>query len=286
MLISQNLKIVRPTFGRSLTAWRRAARALVVASGLAGLAVAWALPAGADSIVQGYKSDQNLAIGTIVALDKADNSKVVPAPAKEPARVYGVVIDPRAAVVSLSQAGQNVYVATGGTGAYPVIASDEAGPIKTGDYLSLSNIDGIAAKATATETYGLGRALSAFDGKSGVLATTNTGHHLGLVSLSLTIGKNPLSSSLKVPGPLRTAGEAIAGKTVSPTRLYLALLIFMVAIIAGVSLLYSSIRAALTALGRNPLNRQSIFRGLYQAIGLGVMIFGLGLFGVYLLLKL
>ncbi len=257
---------------------------VVVVFGLLVLA-GYSVQVLADTAVSTYKSDLPLEIGLIVALDQKDPTKAIAAPARDPSRLYGVVVDPRSAPVTLSQTGGgSTYVATSGN--YPLITSDENGPIKAGDYISLSSLDGIAAKATDSQNYSLGRALSNFDGRNGVISTTTSGHHLGLVQTQIAPGKNPLAGSVHVPGALRSAGDSIAGKPVSTVRLYLALLIFAIAVIAGASLLYSSIRAALTAIGRNPLSQHTILLGLYQAIAIGLAIFGLGLFGVYLLLKL
>jgi len=50
--------------------------------------------------------------------------------------------------------------------------------------------------------------------------------------------------------------------------------------------LYSGIRNALIAIGRNPLSKKSIFRGLLEIILTGFIILIIGLFAVYLLLKL
>jgi hypothetical protein len=46
------------------------------------------------------------------------------------------------------------------------------------------------------------------------------------------------------------------------------------------------VRSSMIALGRNPLSRKSILRGMFQVIITSIIIFICGLFGVYLLLKL
>ena len=55
--------------------------------------------------------------------------------------------------------------------------------------------------------------------------------------------------------------------------------------IAG-SLIYSAVRSSLIAIGRNPLSKKSIIRGLFQVVIIGLMVFLSGIFGVYLLLRL
>ena len=55
--------------------------------------------------------------------------------------------------------------------------------------------------------------------------------------------------------------------------------------IAG-SLLYSGIRSSVISIGRNPLSKESITKSLLQIILTSIIIFLIGLFGVYLLLRL
>jgi hypothetical protein len=60
-------------------------------------------------------------------------------------------------------------------------------------------------------------------------------------------------------------------------------------VIAGAvsgSLIYSGIRSGMIAIGRNPLSKKSIVRGIIQVVIVGLIIFLVGVFGVYLLLKL
>jgi hypothetical protein len=51
-------------------------------------------------------------------------------------------------------------------------------------------------------------------------------------------------------------------------------------------ILYSGVRNTLISIGRNPLSKKTIYKGLIQIILMGLIIFITGLFGVYLLLKL
>jgi len=50
--------------------------------------------------------------------------------------------------------------------------------------------------------------------------------------------------------------------------------------------LYGGIRSSIISIGRNPLAKKSIVRGLIQVITVGVIILVIGLFSVYLLLRL
>jgi hypothetical protein len=100
----------------------------------------------ADTIVRGFKAKGALQPGLIVSLDKQSSDSVVVTAGNDAAHIYGVVIDPSQAPVTVQQKDQQVFVATGGN--YQVLVSNQNGPIKTGDYVSISRIDGIGAKAS------------------------------------------------------------------------------------------------------------------------------------------
>jgi hypothetical protein len=85
---------------------------------------------------------------------------------------------------------------------------------------------------------------------------------------------------------LRRAGEIIAGKPVSPVRVYMALLIVAVTGAIAASLTYSAVQSGLLAIGRNPLGKSAIIKGMFQVVIIALMVFIAGIFGVYLLLKL
>ena len=72
---------------------------------------------------------------------------------------------------------------------------------------------------------------------------------------------------------LRRASELIAGKPVNPVRVYLSLVILAMAALISGSLIYSAVRSALIAIGRNPLSKKSIIRGLFQVVLIGLMVF-------------
>ena len=61
--------------------------------------------------------------------------------------------------------------------------------------------------------------------------------------------------------------------------------LFAAAAVSG-ALIYSGVRSGMIAIGRNPLSKKSILRGIVQVIIVAITIFLIGIFGVYLLLKL
>ena len=253
--------------------------------------------AGAQAVVQSYSSDTSLSPGMIVQLDTKDSSKVSPATQNTVDRLHGVVVSPNDAPVSLqnSTTSQQYYVATNGT--YQVLVSDQNGAIQKGDYIAVSSLAGVGMKAEGTQTVVLGKALNDFDGSTNVEGTTtltlNNGKkttvHLGKVSIDISIAHNPLyqpSTSSELQDQLQKFGESIAHKPVSLAHIYISIAILLAAVGISSTMLVTGVRTSLVAVGRNPLARAHIIRGLIQVTFTSLIIFLVGVFGVYLLLKL
>lgn len=247
--------------------------------------------------VQGYSADSPLDNGTIVQLTGKESNRVKISTQSELQNMFGVTVDRNQLSVTLSNGGleNEVFVAASGT--YNVLVSTQGGPIATGDYVTLSSINGVAMKAGTEEKTIFGRANAPFDGKGVTLGDSTLKDAagktiktvaLGQVPVTIDIKKNPNEKSTKVEAPdwLKRVGQAIAEKEVSPIRIYLSLGITAVSIIAAIAILYSGVRSGIIAIGRNPMTKKSIFRALLEIILTSILILIIGLFAVYLLLKL
>lgn len=248
--------------------------------------------------VQGYAADSPLQYGTIVQLTDGAATKVEPASSKDLDRMYGATVDPHELSITISDATltNEAYVATSGT--FNALVNTQNGAIKAGDYVTLSAIDGVAMKAGTYEDQKtvFGRAAGSFDGKSNSLGTSTLKYSdgssqtvaLGIIPVAINVQRNPNEKSTKanLPPALQKLGQAIADKPVGPLRIYLSIGITGLSIMIALVTLYSGIRNALIAIGRNPLSKKSIFRGLLEIILTGFIILIIGLFAVYLLLKL
>jgi hypothetical protein len=211
--------------------------------------------------------------------------------------MFGVTVDKNKLAVTLSNGSlQNeVFVAPSGT--YDVLVSTQGGPITAGDYITLSSINGVGMKAGIVEKTVFGRANAAFNDKTVTLGSaalkdttgkTDKTVKLGLIPVTIDIKHNPndVSTKAKVPEFLERIGKAIAEKEVSPVRIYLSMAITAVSIIAAIAILYAGVRNGVISIGRNPMSKKSIFRALIEIILTTILILVIGLFAVYLLLKL
>lgn len=247
--------------------------------------------------VQGYASDTPLDNGTIVQLTGKESNRVKIATQKELQNMFGVVVDRNQLSVTLTNEGlQNeTFVAASGT--YNVLVSTQGGSISPGDYVTLSSLNGVAMKAGTEEKTVFGRANGTFDGKGVTLGTstlkdttgkTNKTVTLGSVLVTIDIKKNPNDKSTEVDifEQLKRVGQQIAEKEVNPIRIYLSMAITAISLVAAIAVLYSGVRNSIISIGRNPMSKKSIFRALLEIILTSVLILIIGLFAVYLLLKL
>lgn len=246
----------------------------------------------AQSVTQGYGTDEVLQRGMIVGLKQDDPKKVESLNIDSLDRILGVVVDANDSPITISDQDEKVFVAT--IGRYDILVSDQEGVISAGDYITASSLNGIGMHATYEQSDIVGRALGGFNGRDSVVGTSTLTDtkgqtrtvNIGRVEADIGISKNPIAKSAAVtPEWLGKIGQAIAGKSLSPARIYISAAIFVIgAFIAG-AVLYTGIRSSLIAIGRNPLSKKSVMRGLLQVIFTSLIVFIISVVGVYLLLR-
>lgn len=247
--------------------------------------------------VQGYSAERPLDFGSIVELADRDKRQVRVASQKELTNMFGVVVDPQQLPVRLSSGNleNETYVAVSGT--YNVLVSTQGGAIAAGDYITISSLKGVGMKAGTDEASVFGRAVTRFDDSSVSRGTAEvkdvngaviSNVKLGSVPVTIEIQKNPNQKSTKVnvPEVLERVGQAIAEKEVSAIRIYISMAITAVSLITALVVLYIGVRSSVISIGRNPMSRKSILRALFQVILTSALILVIGLFAVYLLLRL
>lgn len=248
----------------------------------------------AQTVTEGFNSDQTLQRGMLVKINKEDPNKVEAVSESVAAESYGVVIGANDSPITLSEEGQSYFVAT--VGVYEALVSTQQGPITKGDYIAVSSIDGIGMHANASDETVVGIALSDFDGSKNIVSTPKLKKSdgseeqlaVGRVSMDIKTRQNP---SFKAPEPdvptvLRNFSRTVAGKEVSAFRAYTAVFVFLLTGSIAASLLYGGVRTGMISIGRNPFGKKSITRAMFQVIISGLIIFIVGLIGVYLILRL
>lgn len=247
--------------------------------------------------VSGYAADQQIDNGRIVALDGEGSKKVKVAEQAQLQSMFGVTVSRTELPLTLSNEDlQNeVFVAVSGT--YDVLVSTQGGPIEAGDYVTISSINGVAMRADEEVATVFGRANQPFDGTGVTLGQSTLKNvngeetdtvSLGSIPVTIDIRKNPniLSTEANLPEFLQRLGQQIAEKEVNPIRIYLSMAITFISIITAIVILYAGVRNGVVSIGRNPMSKKSIFRALLEIILTAALVLIIGLFAVYLLLRL
>jgi hypothetical protein len=246
------------------------------------------------TIAQSYNAGPEVLAGMIVGLQSKDQRTVVPLKSEDIHNMTGVVVpiaDANIVLTPPAVTNQQVLVASGGR--YELLVSNQNGAIKAGNYITISALDGIGMKAGPQQAEVIGRALGDFDGKSGVIDTEQLNSTLGNkttvavghIPVDIRLAPNPLyQSSSTLPDFLAHAANSVAHKDVQPFRVYLSLTVLLATIFITAVMFYGGIRGGIIAIGRNPLAKGAISRGLLRAVAIGLVVFAIGILGAYVIL--
>ena len=250
-----------------------------------------------SAVATTYSADASVQQGMVVQLKDKAPSFVVPLSSTSTSKILGIVVpNNNVAIVLTPQTvtQQQVLVAT--TGKFDVLVSNQNGPVKVGDYLAISSIDGVAMKAGILDQQVIGKAASNFTGSANVISSLQlkdqlgktTSVAIGRVVVDISISHNPLNQKTVdfMPAFMLNLAQSVANKSVSVARIYLSSVIIILATVVTSIMLYSGIRSGMIAVGRNPLSRGSIIKSLIQTVIAGLIVFIAGILAVYLLLKL
>ncbi|MET0779877.1 MAG: hypothetical protein ABWY71_03510 [Candidatus Saccharimonadales bacterium] len=262
---------------------------------VAGLLVLCSTAVSAQNVTQGYSSDQALQNGMIVRLKAGDGTKVESLKQKDASEMLGITVANNDAPVSLSDPSKKqVFVAT--FGKYDVLVSNQNGPIKSGDFITISAVEGVGMKAGTDQEIILGKATSNFagtgDADSRVQLTDSLGGKqdvsLKRVQVDISVAHNPNYSgdiTAGVPRFLSKAAQLVTKKPVTALRIYAGLGVLALAVGVAGGIIYAGVRTGMTAVGRNPLAKGSITKNLVTVVLIAIVVVLIGVIAVYLLLK-
>jgi hypothetical protein len=241
------------------------------------------------AISQGFSATDQLTPGTIVATNSGDKQTVVAADPSNSGRLVGIVVSDRNATLQISGANDKVQVAT--TGNAVAFVSDINGPILAGDQITASPIKGIGMRATdpgtvvgiAGDSFTSAKAtktmqVKANDGKNQTVS-------IGVIPVTIQVAYYGAQSKSVVPSFLQRFANTVAGKQVSAARVIIAFLVMLISILTIIVILFSAVRSALISIGRNPLARASIYRGLMQVSITCFVILGVAVGSIFLILS-
>jgi hypothetical protein len=246
----------------------------------------------ASTISQGYTSKLPLPAGTVVGLDPAVGLGVQAASQDSLEGLLGVAVGGQDALISFSSDANQVQVATSGIA--DTLVSDMQGPIKKGDKVTASPINGVGMKAVTSGKI-LGTAQTDFDpkaagvvkrqikDKTGASHDVQIGNVQVLVDVSYYVAGTGEATIL--PKFLQDLSTLIAGKKVSTVRIVTALLILLIGLASATILLYSSAKSSIVSIGRNPLSQKAVYKGLIQVFIISAVILAVSIGSVYLIIS-
>lgn len=247
-------------------------------------------------ISQSYDVDAPLQTGTVVQLDESDSTKVIAATNDRLNKAFGVVVSLNTLPINVTD-GSAGQVIIGTSGKRSALVTNENGAIKAGDYLAISSLNGTLMKARDDQSIVFGTANADFDGKNNLISKTALKSAdgksakevgVGMIQVSISIMRNPEEKVPRsdLPKALQRIAFGIAGKPVSAVKVYISISVMVLSLaIAGV-LLYAGTKGSLISIGRNPLSKKSILRAMIQVVLSATLVLIIGLFTVYLLLRL
>lgn len=195
------------------------------------------------------------------------------------AQTVGVVVELDQDGIGLTggpESTNTVHVATDGEAL--VYVTDINGVPRAGDLLAPSPLRGILMKAVDGMSGVVGAALSDFDPakseKVTVQGSASGSAQVAIININLDV-KTSVKGS-RSANFLEKIGQVVVGRDVSALQVVIALLILLLLIVIEGTIIYASVDGYIKSLGRNPLARKSLLRGLLHSF---VMVVGILLTG-------
>lgn len=267
---------------------RRVARVLLASASL--LCIVLPVTASAlTTISQSYTTTDKVGVGSIVSLQDNASDQVSAATSSNVPGIIGIVIDGQNSLLTLTSNQKNqIQVAT--SGVVQVLVSDINGRIAQGDQVTASPISGVGMKATSSvKVVGIAQQAMSTSNSSNQTYTDKAGkqHTVLIGEIPVLVNasyfyKQP--EKTLIPLAVQNIANALAGKPVNALPIIISMGIFIVTLIAIVSIIYSMIRSSIISVGRNPMSQSAIYRDLLQMSALVVGILGVAVVSIYLIL--
>ncbi len=243
---------------------------------------------GLTALTQGFLSSEKIAVGSVVSLKKDTSDQIETSTTSNVDNMIGVVVSNESSLLTVTTgANQQAQVATNGT--LPVIVSDISGPIKRGDHITASPLNGVGMKANDNVRV-LGIAQGdmtslkdqTYDDAEGQKRKVKLGEVPVLINVAYYF-KEP--NKTLIPVAVQSIVNAIAGREVSTLPIIISAAIFVVMISVVLMIIYSMVRNGIISVGRNPMAQSAIYRNVIQMSALVILILGVGTTVIYLVLS-
>lgn len=237
------------------------------------------------ALAKGYLSqDSGLQPGMVVSLSTAGGSSVERASLSSSDLIVGVMTTYDSSSVTVSSEDSKVLIESDGE--VTAYVSDVNGEIQAGDLLVISSLRGILAKKDDSDQKNV--VALASSGTSDMVAQSvegvNDGSKIYKITINLDKQGIAAASGSVQETTLSKLGKSLVGRDVGEIRVLIALLVFMIVLIAEGGIIYGAVSSAITALGRNPLARKVIQREMLQVFVVAIIVLVVGLGAMYAIL--
>lgn len=264
----------------------------LIVGGLIAVVFIYAPKIVAASFTQGYHADNKVVVGAVVSTLANDATRIEDTTLNTEDLMAGVVTGSVSGIIDLQPKGSDLRVGT--SGEVSLLVTDYGGQIKTGDYLIISPIAGVAMRDSPdsdAKKY-IGIAKQDFNASAGSVrqidVAINDGStkkaNAGPLKAQLLLQDRPEQKNKTSQNFFIVIGSKIAGKRVSAGQLIAATAVFATTISLTGLLLNSSVRGSFISLGRNPLSRPAIISNLLRVLSLCTLILMAGLTMSYIIL--
>lgn len=238
-------------------------------------------------ISESYQSQSTLPVGTIVSLVKDSRTDVEPSLTSNVDNLLGVTIDPDSSLITVSTGNtQQAQIATSGT--LPVMVSNINGEVKRGDHVTASPLKSLGMLANGNVRV-VGIAQGDMTSRREEIIKDVDGNDqkvtIGEVPVLINVAyffKEPEKSV--IPASLQNVANSLAGREVQPIPIIISGAIFIVTIIAVVSIIFSMIRHSIISVGRNPMSQSAVYRDVIHLSALVVGILAVATVAIYMVL--
>ena len=257
------------------------------------LAIGLAGVTKAETITQAFYAEEQLALGTIVSLDRPEASTVVKATPRNINNLYGVIVQQGDISVSQDNSRNQVFVANEGVA--NVLVSTANGSVNAGDAITVKSIEGIGEKSSQ-EGIVLGIAQQDLENNNNELEQYTIGENssnknisIGLIPVHISVGSYSDimgSTGLEDRNALEQVADGLAGKRVKLFALVLSFIVLLIGIFASIFIITSSSYGSIISMGRNPLSEKKIVRSLLLLFSMAIGFFASSALIAYLILRI
>lgn len=240
------------------------------------------------TLSRSYQATSHITAGSIVRLTASNTDTVAIANTASPTNLVGIAEPNNSSLLAINQSSNTIQIAISGTA--ETLVSTVAGNITPDTTIAVSPFGGMGMKSSPGD-YIIGTAESAFTSNSSDARRQTVknihGHtttiSVGLIPVRIAIGVDSTDSSGS--NGLQKFAYNLTGHVIPTARIIIALVIAVLAFGILVTLIYSAAYGGLISIGRNPLAKREILKGLIFIIEAIVVIAIVAGLLIYLLLR-